>query len=115
MNPDEMSRMSDEPQWWADLCDRCGKCCEAKLDGKPSGVACPELGEDRLCRNYETRFERVPSCKQVTPENVLKLGLPETCAYVRWAKDIRPWKLENPGHAVLIPFDQFVEQLKDWR
>ena len=39
-------------------CTRCGACCVAPdiaaLD-KPLGVRCPHLGDDNLCRTYESR------------------------------------------------------------
>ncbi len=39
-------------------CARCGTCCVAPditALGKPLGARCPHLGEDLLCRQYESR------------------------------------------------------------
>lgn len=74
---------------WESLCDGCGKCCLAKLEDEDTGeirwtsVAC-RLFDDKgcACHDYAGRFERVPDCLQLTPENVRTLTwLPRTCAY----------------------------------
>lgn len=74
---------------WEDLCDNCGKCCELRIESGPistgAGVMCPYRRDGR-CSIYPFRKRVVKSCKNVTPENVLKIGLPDSCAYVKWAK-----------------------------
>jgi len=74
---------------WESLCDGCGYCCLVKLEDEDTGkiyktsVACKLLDIDACrCRDYEHRFKKVPSCLQLTPENIHEIDwLPETCAY----------------------------------
>lgn len=74
---------------WEALCDGCGQCCLMRYvdRGKVTvySVACELLDiEHSRCRNYEKRLETVPSCHQLTPQNVPKYNwLPESCAYRR--------------------------------
>ena len=81
---DEMSRAE-----WESLCDGCGRCCLNKLEDWDTGqvvltrVACRLLdGTTCRCTAYETRFEHVPECIDLTPDMVRDLSwLPHTCAY----------------------------------
>lgn len=57
--------MDDHP-----LCFRCGTCCIApdiSTLGKPIGVACPHLRDDRHCANYA---ERPPVCRNFHPDTL---------------------------------------------
>ncbi len=81
---DEMNR-----QEWEALCDGCGRCCLNKLEDWETGeiywtsIGCELLDCDSCrCSNYDNRFEKVPDCIQLTPDNVPTIGwLPPTCAY----------------------------------
>lgn len=76
-------------QEWESLCDGCGRCCLNKLEDFDTGeifwtsLACAQLDcETCRCRNYETRFDIVPDCIDLTPAKVRELAwLPPTCAY----------------------------------
>ncbi len=49
-------------------CTRCGACCVAPdiaALGKPLGVRCPHLGDDNLCKSYETRPD---ICRRYQPD-----------------------------------------------
>lgn len=69
------------------LCEKCGRCCYAKLiiDGDVvyTPFPCPYLDEDtRLCNVYERRHELAPQC--LTIEMGIRLGVfPADCPYVR--------------------------------
>lgn len=86
---------------WEALCDGCGWCCLFKLEDVDTRevaytrVACRLLNlKTCRCMDYEDRLRIVPSCIQITPENILKLTwLPETCAYRRLAlgQDLPEW------------------------
>ena len=77
------------PDEWERLCDACGRCCLFKLEDEESGevlftnVACQLLDSDTChCTDYENRFERVPGCVKLTPQNVYEFNwLPASCAY----------------------------------
>jgi len=93
--------MSKEPFWktktleemnaeeWESLCDGCGKCCLNKLEDWDTGeIYWTNIGCELLdcttcrCKDYKNRFEKVPDCIQLTPENVRTIRwLPPTCAY----------------------------------
>lgn len=89
------------PAEWESLCDGCGRCCLNKLEDWDTGaiawtnVACVLLdGESCRCRDYARRFETVPDCVQLTPDEVRTLSwLPPSCAYrlVGEGKDLYPW------------------------
>lgn len=105
--------MSKEPFWktktleemsaqeWESLCDGCGKCCLNKLEDWDTGeiywtnIGCELLNCDTcLCKDYENRFQKVPDCIQLTPENVRTIRwLPPTCAYrlIRDGDDLFDW------------------------
>ena len=76
------------------LCQRCGRCCYAKiiLDGEVvvSPFPCDYLDEAaRLCTIYDRRFERNPQCLPV--EMGIRLGVfPPDCPYVRDLPDYVP-------------------------
>ena len=85
------------------LCDGCGLCCSISK----RKYACPSLDtETNRCKNYANR-DKVESCVPLTPYNVPTLHalkiLPDSCAYVRFAKGQKP--LESPPEAELIPFE----------
>ena len=86
---------------WESLCDGCGKCCLIKLEDEDTGeiaftdVACRLLdcGTAR-CRDYANRFERVPDCVKVAPDNIADLAfMPDSCAYRLLAEgqDLPDW------------------------
>ena len=94
------------------LCERCGRCCYAKviIDGEVvyTPFPCPYLDEDtRLCAIYERRHELNPHC--LTVEMGIRLGVfPADCPYVRDIPDYTPPRmrltreeLEACGQAVL--------------
>ncbi len=91
----ELSEMSMEE--WEALCDGCGICCLYKVEDEDTGqveltnVACRFLDLDHVhCLMYEARMQAMPTCIQLTPSKVRKLGwLPETCAY-RLVMDGKP-------------------------
>jgi uncharacterized cysteine cluster protein YcgN (CxxCxxCC family) len=74
---------------WDLLCDGCGQCCQYKLEDEESGdlyltnVVCRFLNPDSCrCNVYEERHNVVPTCVQLTPENVPTLEwIPPTCGY----------------------------------
>ncbi|MCL1073194.1 YcgN family cysteine cluster protein [Shewanella dokdonensis] len=76
---------------WEQLCDGCGKCCLNKLIDDETdklyytNVACKLLSDkDCSCSHYSQRFEIVPQCTAVTPQNIASLDwLPDSCAYRR--------------------------------
>ncbi len=76
---------------WDLLCDGCGICCLYKVrnpyDMKTqlTRVACRYLDlETCTCRVYEQRHNLMPTCIELTVENIEQLTwLPETCAYRR--------------------------------
>ncbi|USD39312.1 YcgN family cysteine cluster protein [Ferrimonas sp. SCSIO 43195] len=76
---------------WESLCDGCGKCCLNKLIDDDTeevyftNVACKLLNDKTCdCQKYERRFEWVPDCYKVTPENVATIEwLPPSCSYRR--------------------------------
>jgi hypothetical protein len=69
------------------LCERCGRCCYAKviIDGEVvyTPFPCPYLDEQtRLCAVYERRHELRTDC--LTIEMGIQLGVfPADCPYVR--------------------------------
>ena len=72
---------------WEALCDGCGQCCLMRHEESDRvtvfNVACELLAIDKArCKDYPNRFKKVPSCHQLTPENVPRYHwLPKTCAY----------------------------------
>lgn len=73
---------------WEALCDGCGQCCLERYVGDDNkvtvySIACPLLNiEQSRCTDYEKRLAKVPSCHQLTPQNVPEYSwLPQTCAY----------------------------------
>lgn len=86
---------------WEALCDGCGWCCLFKLEDEDTRavvytrVACKLLNlKTCQCMDYEDRLQTVPTCVQISPENIFRLTwLPETCAYRRLAlgQDLPEW------------------------
>ena len=86
---------------WDSLCDGCGYCCLNKLEGSEGNVVewtnlvCSQLDcQTSRCTVYENRFEIVPDCIKLTPENVKNNKcLPPSCAYrlVAEGKDLYWW------------------------
>ena len=86
---------------WESLCDGCGRCCLNKLEDWDTGeiywtnIGCELLDcESCKCTDYSNRFEKVPDCIQLTPENVRTISwLPPTCAYrlVMEGKELYDW------------------------
>ncbi len=86
---------------WEALCDGCGKCCTASLVDEDEGIvlhtdiACRLLDRHSCgCTDYQHRFERVPDCTRVSPDNIHQLTwLPDTCAYrlIARGKDLPAW------------------------
>jgi uncharacterized cysteine cluster protein YcgN (CxxCxxCC family) len=74
---------------WEQLCDGCARCCLIQLEDEESAevittaIACRYLERESCsCSVYSERRELVPSCWQVTPENIPQLPwMPSTCAY----------------------------------
>ncbi|MBN1958294.1 MAG: YkgJ family cysteine cluster protein [Desulfuromonadales bacterium] len=73
---------------WDAICRRCGACCfEKKIDRRgtvlTTSVPCRFLDiHERLCTAYEQRFQVMPDCIQLTPDNISTLKwLPQECAY----------------------------------
>ncbi len=76
---------------WDLLCDGCGICCLYKVRNpydmktRLTRVACRYLDlETCTCEVYEQRHDLMPTCIELTVENIEQLTwLPETCAYRR--------------------------------
>ena len=74
---------------WEALCDGCGQCCLVReIEGNQvtvHNIACQLLDiEQSRCSDYANRLSRVPSCHQLTPENIRHYSwLPESCSYRR--------------------------------
>jgi uncharacterized cysteine cluster protein YcgN (CxxCxxCC family) len=74
---------------WESLCDNCGSCCQygvrfLKTDKiKLIAVACQYLDISTCrCLIYKDRFNTVPDCLMLSPNNTRRLKrLPYTCAY----------------------------------
>ena len=82
-----LEQLSNEE--WEALCDGCGQCCLYKLEDEDSSdlyltnVVCRFFDQQTCqCRVYAERHQAVPTCVQLTPQNVLELKwIPPTCAY----------------------------------
>jgi len=89
------------PKEWEALCDGCGQCCLYKLEDEETGdlyltnVVCRFLDlQTCQCWVYTERHLAVPTCVQLTPQNVLELKwIPPTCAYklVAEGKPLPKW------------------------
>ncbi|RHR25597.1 hypothetical protein DWX43_17385 [Clostridium sp. AF19-22AC] len=85
---------------WDDLCSHCGRCCYARsvsYDGEVEidfSSPCEFLDEEtRLCRVFEDRFRKCPTCQKVNLFRALfHRSLPVNCAY---ARTFRLWKKEE--------------------
>jgi uncharacterized cysteine cluster protein YcgN (CxxCxxCC family) len=89
-----------EAQWEA-LCDRCGLCCQIRLEDEETGevalsnAVCKFFDRSaHQCSDYANRQKNVPDCTRVTPETVRDLDwLPATCAYrlLAFGHDLPHW------------------------
>jgi uncharacterized protein len=73
---------------WEALCDNCGLCCLHRviLDDDSIATTCVVCKnydlQNKKCADYENRFEIVPQCVKLTPNDVTAYDwLPSTCAY----------------------------------
>jgi len=86
---------------WESLCDRCGLCCQIRVEDEETGnaalsdAACRFLDlRTNRCSDYANRQSNVADCIKVTPNNVRDLDwLPHTCAYrlVAFGYDLPAW------------------------
>lgn len=86
---------------WEALCDGCGQCCLYKLEDEETcdlyltNVVCRFLDLQTCeCQVYAERHQTVPTCVQLTPQNVLEIKwIPPTCAYklVAEGKPLPKW------------------------
>ena len=85
--PKPLDSYSDDE--WEALCDGCGLCCTHKAEDIDTGeivisnVACKLLDCNKCtCTDYDNRFNVVPDCTKITPDNIHQLNwLPPSCAY----------------------------------
>lgn len=74
---------------WEQLCDGCARCCLHKLEDEESGelyitsIVCRYLDLDQCrCSVYAERTTKVPTCVQLTPDNLTALPwMPKSCSY----------------------------------
>jgi uncharacterized cysteine cluster protein YcgN (CxxCxxCC family) len=82
---------------WEQICDHCGKCCLHKLEDEADGtiyyteVACSLLDADSChCTDYQNRQTLVPTCLQLTANNLDQIQwMPPSCSY-RLLREGRP-------------------------
>ena len=108
---------------WESICDHCGKCCLFTLQDEDTGeiyhtnILCRHCNaENGACDVYDNRFEIVPECIKLTPENIDKLPwLPKTCAYRQlFEKNYQRAELKSLRGRV-VPQDQVNEEdLEDY-
>lgn len=102
---DELTRAE-----WEALCDRCGRCCQLKLEDVDTGelfytnIVCRYLKQDSCqCRYYNRRSEVASECLLLTAANIqqLRAQLPPSCAYRRLAegKPLPAWHPLLTGRA----------------
>ena len=126
---------------WESLCDGCGRCCLNKLEDWDTGeihftnIACVLFdGTSCRCKDYENRFETVPDCVKLEPQDIGNYPwLPPTCAYRRldegrglpdWHPLItgRPESVHESGISVRgrtiseegLDVDDYEDHLVDW-
>ncbi len=105
------------PEEWETLCDGCGQCCLYKLEDEESGdlyltnVVCRFLDlKSCQCQVYAERHQAVPTCIQLTPQNVFELKwIPPTCAYklVAEGKPLPKWHPLISGNSQSIRDAEF--------
>jgi len=101
-----------EPSEWDLLCDGCGICCLYKVsslleqESVLTRVACRYLNTASCkCSVYPQRHDLMPTCLDLTCENIILLTwLPETCAYRRIAegKPLPWWHYLRSGKRDLV-------------
>jgi uncharacterized cysteine cluster protein YcgN (CxxCxxCC family) len=102
---------------WEALCDGCGQCCLYKLEDEDSGdlyltnVVCRFLDQKTCqCQVYLERHQAVPTCVQLTSQNVLELKwIPPTCAYklIAEGKPLKKWHPLVSGNRKCIQGTEF--------
>ncbi len=101
-----------KPSEWDLLCDGCGICCLYKINSLSeqesllTRVACCYLDTASCrCSIYPQRHDLMPTCLDLTRENIRQLTwLPETCAYRRIAegKPLPWWHYLRSGKHDLV-------------
>ena len=78
---------------WEDICSRCGLCCHEKVihpDALVIDLSQPCRfydGKWHECTVYRDRFSSEPRCCKVSPlMAAFGRSLPDSCAYVEWAR-----------------------------
>ncbi len=107
------------PSEWEQLCDHCGICCLHKIEDEDTGkvyfthIVCQLYDLDEGgCQNYNKRKKLVPNCIKLSPQNVMKIDLPASCAYRLKVegKELPSWhhlqcgdpkKIHQDGHSIL--------------
>jgi uncharacterized cysteine cluster protein YcgN (CxxCxxCC family) len=95
------------------LCEKCGRCCVAKLiiDGEVvyTPFPCPYLDpETKLCTVYDHRLQVNPQC--LTVEVGIQLGVfPPDCPYVRDIPDYVPPRMGLTAEEI----EEFAEEIRE--
>lgn len=78
---------------WEDLCDRCSLCCYSRLALYDTLTVfinhpCEYLDEkEKRCTIYSERLKKNKNCLKVNRLRAMaSRSLPDSCAYVLWAK-----------------------------
>lgn len=88
-----MSGAPSRGERWENLCSRCGMCCYEKIIYGDQliydmGSPCKFLDTAaNTCTVYPERFKKCPRCQKMTLWKAMTASwLPESCAYVQWAR-----------------------------
>jgi len=125
-----LSQMNREE--WESLCDHCGKCCLLKLEDDDeaqsvyyTNVVCNLFDQSNgHCTDYKNRTVHVPTCIQLTQDNLDQIEwLPPSCAYRRIleGRGLAEWHhlvtgdkntIHETGHSVLgkVIFEKTVNE-----
>jgi len=97
---------------WESLCDGCGRCCLNKLEDWDTGeihytnVACTLFDQESCkCRDYNYRFDTVPDCVKLEPQDISTYSwLPPSCAYrlLEEGQDLPDWHPLKSGTAETV-------------